>query len=134
LCRADTDREAVYNTSDNKHRNILRSRYNDAANNPDDGADHDRLFSTKDICDKARAKGSKPGTSSHGRSDATLDISARTAAGGIALIKVAFVGIGANDGAHGGDIKAKKAAANDGDGRNEVILRMDVSMEACTWS
>lgn len=39
LSRAYTDAEAVDDATDDQHWDVLRSRHNDAANDPDDGAD-----------------------------------------------------------------------------------------------
>jgi len=38
LCRADPDTEAVDNTTDDKHGNVLRGADNDASDNPDNGS------------------------------------------------------------------------------------------------
>jgi hypothetical protein len=41
LGRADADTEAIYNTTDDEHGDILRSADDDTSNDPDDGSDLD---------------------------------------------------------------------------------------------
>lgn len=101
MSRADADTEAVDDTTDDEHGNVLRGADNNATNNPDDSSGLDGslackcehrlesnrmsqfselILTTEAIREVARAKSSKPGTSGHSGSDATLDVGSGTEA------------------------------------------------------
>lgn len=89
---------------------------------PDDGTDHDGLLTSEDIREVARNQGSQPGAAGHGSSNATLDVALRTLAWFIALVEIALVGIGANDGAHGTDIETEQSTPDNGHRCNDIDL------------
>ena len=89
LGRTDADAEAVNDTADNEHANILRSTNDRRTNDPirmshaavadaglsglpDDRSDHDRPLSSKPVRDVSRDQSTQPGASGHGGSDPSL--------------------------------------------------------------
>jgi hypothetical protein len=122
LSGADTDSETVDDAAHDEHGDVLRSGHNDTSNDPDDGANHDRLLATEEIGNVPGAESSEPGATSHCGSDTTLNFGLGTGTWRIALREVAFVGICTDNGAHRRDVETKEATTDNSDGRDEVIL------------
>jgi len=97
-------------------------------NLPDASTNHDGLLTSQDIGQVTRNKSSKPGTTSHGGGDATLDVGARTLARFGALVEIALIRIGADDGAHGTDIETEQSTADNGHRRNDIDLDLVVNI------
>lgn len=96
-------------------------------NLPDNRPNLDRSLPAKHIRQETRDQGTEPGATSHGGSDATLDIGMGTSTVhftifilDVALVEVAEVGFRADDGGHGRDVKPEQTTAEDGDGRDHV--------------
>lgn len=82
-------------------------------NIPDDGADLNGSFSSKDIRNEARHKSTKPGTTGHGGGDATLHIGVRPNAFiAFALVEVAVVLVCSENGGHGRNVETEEATSN----------------------
>lgn len=104
------------------HINAFRSH------SPDDSADHYGLFPSEDIRNVTGDQSREPGATSHGGSNTTLNIRARTLAWFAALVEVTFVRVSAYDGAHRTDIETKQATANNGHGRDDIDLHFVVNI------
>ena len=81
--------------------NSFTYRDDDASDDPDDGTDHDGLLATKAVRDESGDERRQPGATGHGSSDAALNVGPWTDAFLRALVEVAEVGWGGNDGGHG---------------------------------
>jgi hypothetical protein len=53
LGRADANTEAIDDAAHDQHRDVLRCRYNDTADDPNHGADHDSFLAAKAVRDEA---------------------------------------------------------------------------------
>jgi len=96
LGRADSDAEAVDDATNDEHGDVLRGGHDNAADYPDDGAEHDGFLAAEGVGDVTRAERGEPGSTRHGGSDSALNIRARAVAFTRALIKVTAVVFGGN--------------------------------------
>jgi hypothetical protein len=78
LCTADTDAEAVDETTSNEHTDALGGARDNRSNNPDSTANLDDAAATKLISQVTRDKRTNEGTTRHSCCDSTLDIGVGT--------------------------------------------------------
>lgn len=105
------------------------SKPQDKANHrPEYTANHDRIFTTQYIRDIAGDQSTQPRASGHGSSNTTLPQRVRTRTCPIFIrrrTKVAFVGVGVQNGRHRRDIETKQTATDNGDACNHIDVADD---------
>jgi hypothetical protein len=73
LSRANANAQAIDESANDEHSDVLRSANNNRTNAPNDGANLDGPFTAKDVGQESRSQCAEEGATRHGRSDTALD-------------------------------------------------------------